>query len=282
MCIIVREVAKALVENLWTEFVEAKFPRNEDSLHQKMQEMDQEWQFPYAYAAIDGCHIPIKCPPGGQESCKEFHNFKNFFSIVLMGMVDAKYRFIWASVGWPGNSHDAIIFQATKLYDDLAKGTALPDVFFKENEVVIPPMILGDSAFPFKTWLQKPYTNAILTPEQGYFNYRLSRARMVTECAYGQLKGRWRVLLRKAENDKETVRVFTLACIVLHNICIEQGDVAQRQWDLSKDPKSNQRRMPDECQDLLMIRQCRPLRDSNRAAATVRDYLKLKFFSEKQ
>ncbi len=62
MCIIVREVAKALVGNLWTEFVDAKFPRNEDSLRQKMQEMDPEWQFPYAYAAIDGCHIPTKCP----------------------------------------------------------------------------------------------------------------------------------------------------------------------------------------------------------------------------
>ncbi len=86
--------------------------------------------------------------------------------------------------------------------------------------------------------------------------------------------------MRKAENDKETVRVFPLACIVLHNICIEQGDVAQRQWDLSKDPKSNQCRMPDECQDLLMIRQCRPLRDSNPTAATVRDYLKFKCFQK--
>lgn len=193
VCIIVKEVAKAIVENLWGEFVESKFPNDEDSLLLKMQEMELEWQFPYAYSAIDGCHIPIKCPSGGQEACKEFHNFKNFYSIFLMGMVDAKYRFIWASVGWPGNSHDAIIFQATSLYDQLAEGTAFPDVAFKENAVTIPPMILGDSAFPFKTWLQKPYTNAILTPEQRYFNYRLSRARMVTECAYGQLKGRWRV-----------------------------------------------------------------------------------------
>jgi len=42
-------------------------------------------------------------------------------------------------------------------------------------------MVLGDSAFPFRIWLIKPYGNERLTPEQGYFNYQLSRARMVTE-----------------------------------------------------------------------------------------------------
>ena len=45
-------------------------------------------------SAIDGCHISIKCPAGGLESAKEYHNFKNFNSIVMMAMVDAKYRII--------------------------------------------------------------------------------------------------------------------------------------------------------------------------------------------
>ena len=38
-------------------------------------------------AAIDGCHIPICCLPGGAEEAKEFHNFKNFYSIVLMAFI---------------------------------------------------------------------------------------------------------------------------------------------------------------------------------------------------
>ena len=58
------------------------------------------------------------------------------------------------------------------------------------RDVTIQPLIVGDSAFPLRSWLLKPYTNAVLTPQQPYFNYRLSRARMVTEAAYGQLKGR--------------------------------------------------------------------------------------------
>lgn len=75
-----------------------------------MVDMNQLWQFPWCWGAIDGCHIPIQCPPGGEEACKEYHNFKNFFSIVMMAIVDAAARFVWVSVGFPGNSHDSIIF----------------------------------------------------------------------------------------------------------------------------------------------------------------------------
>ena len=95
------------------------FPKNEQTFREKMLDMEEMWQFPCCWSAIDGCHISIKCPPGGLESSKEYHNFKNIFSIVLMGMVDAKYRFIWASCGYPGNSHDSIIMQSTTLWQDI-------------------------------------------------------------------------------------------------------------------------------------------------------------------
>jgi len=61
-----------------------------------------EWQFAYAFAAVDGSHLPIKCPNGGAQSMKQYFNFKGFYSVVLMALVDAEYRFIWASVGAPG------------------------------------------------------------------------------------------------------------------------------------------------------------------------------------
>ena len=67
------------------------------------------------------CHIPVQCPPGGAKACKEYHNFKNFYSIVMMAIVDTQDRFIWASVGFPGNSHDSVIFQSTELWDDITE-----------------------------------------------------------------------------------------------------------------------------------------------------------------
>lgn len=73
-------------------------------------------------------------------------------------------------------------------------------------------LVVGDSAFLLRSWLMRPFTNAVLTSQQCYFNYRLSRARMVTEAAYGQLKGRWRVLFRKSESGRDQARLTTLEC----------------------------------------------------------------------
>ena len=169
--------------------------------------MHEEWQFTCAFAAIYGCHISIKCPTGGLESAKEYHNFKNFYSIVvMMAMVDAKYRIIWASTGFACNAHDSIVFQASDIYAEIARGNRLPFIAQREGNLDMPPLLLGDSAFPFHTWHMKPYGNAVLTPEQRYFNYRLSRARMATKGAYGKLKGRWHVLSSKCESKVETVK----------------------------------------------------------------------------
>ena len=102
---IVTQVCASIIENLWQECIMKNMPKSEqDDFLRKIEDMNNRWQFPFCWAAIDGCHIPIKCPPGGAEACKEYHNFKNFYSIVLMAMVDSSYRFIWGSCGFPGNS----------------------------------------------------------------------------------------------------------------------------------------------------------------------------------
>ena len=81
---IVEEVSQVLVNHLWNDCVSIHFPDSTEALKEKILDMEELWQFPCCWAAIDVCYIPIKCPPGGLESCKEFHNFKNFYSIVLM------------------------------------------------------------------------------------------------------------------------------------------------------------------------------------------------------
>ena len=207
VCGIVKEVSEAIVSHLWQKMVACHLPRNSDNLIETMTDFEQQWQFPCCFGAVDGCHLPIKCPNGGLESAKEYHNFKNFFSIVLMAIVDSKYRFIWASSGYPGNSHDATIFQSTMLYSKILNQSLIPCYSKEENNTVIYPTLLGDSAFPFLPWLMKPYTNTVLTKEQRYFNYRLSRARMVVEGAFGQLKGRWRIVMQKNECNIETLRI---------------------------------------------------------------------------
>jgi len=45
-----------------------------------------------------------------------------------MALVDAKQRFMWASSGFPGNSHDAMIFQSTCLYAEKEEGKIMNQV----------------------------------------------------------------------------------------------------------------------------------------------------------
>ena len=143
--------------------------------------------------------------------------------------------------------------------------------------------MVGGSAFPLRIWLMKPFTNAVLTAQQRYFNYRLSRARMVSEGAYGQLKGIWRVLLRKSESSRDVVRMMTLACMVLHNICIMQGDSISRKLDLSSDG-NGQKRNREDIRKLLQVRDCSSIRDTCTSfeANKVRDALCKKLWCEKE
>ena len=279
---IVHEVSEVLVDHLWSESVSSHMPSSQEEFKKKILDMEEFWQFPCCWAAIDGCHIPMKCPPSGLQACKEYHNFKNFYSIVLMGMVDSHYRFVWGSCGFPGNSHDAIIFKSTDLWRSIQDGDLLPSMGKAVGEVTVPPLIVGDSAFPLQTWLMKPYTNAVLTLRQRYFNYRLSRARMVTEGAYGQLKGRWRVLLWKSESSKVHVRAATLACIVLHNICIERGDSISRKLDLSIASDTQEKRSREDIRKLLQMRECRSVRDVTSEATRVRNVICEKLWLEKE
>ena len=166
VCGIVSEVTKAIVNNLWSDQVTRRFPRNEEEFREKILDMEELRQFPCSWAAIDGCHIPLQCPAGGLQAKKEYHNLKNFYSIVLMGMVDTRHRFVRASCGFPGNSHDSITFQSTNLWSKITGGQTIPDIGKDVEGVNVPPLILGDSAFPFQSWLMKPYTSAVLTSSQ--------------------------------------------------------------------------------------------------------------------
>ncbi len=184
-----------------------------------------------------------------------------------MAMVDAKYRFIWGTCGFPGNSYDSIILQSTSLWSSIQDGKFLPNFTQNLDVLNVPPIILGDSAFPFETFLMKPYTNAVLSEEQRYFDYRLSRARMLVEGAYGQLKGRWRLLLNMSEGNLYQTKMTTLACMVLHNLCIESNDPIPSALDITIDPSTKKKRDRDVIRDLLLMKVSKKIIDPKKNEA---------------
>ena len=50
-----------------------------------------------------------------KKSGGEYYNYRGFFSLVLLSLVDAAYRFLWVDVGSSGSSSDAHIFDINRL-----------------------------------------------------------------------------------------------------------------------------------------------------------------------
>lgn len=77
----------------------------------------------------------------------------------------------------------------------------------------------------------KNYPGSNLTPEKEHFNYRLSRARIQIERAYGRLKGRWRCLLKALDCDLDKVVLHATSACILHNICEERKECYLEEWN---------------------------------------------------
>jgi len=88
----------------------------------------------------------------------------------------------------------------------------------KEGEPTLAYCLVGDEAFSLKPYLLCPYPDkSRLTSEQDVYNYRLSRARRVTENTFGILTSQWRNYRKSIIASAENAKVMVQATICLHN-----------------------------------------------------------------
>ena len=104
---------------------------------------------------------------------------------------------------------------------------------------------------------------------------------MVTEGAFGQLKGRWRILLRCGCCQQNTKKA-AFACVVLHNICLEKGDTITREMDLAITPQTRNRRDRATIRELLQMRACDKILATGTRARLIREALIEKLWLEKK
>ena len=83
-------------------------------------------------------------------------------------------------------------------------------------------MVIGDEAYPFLSYLMRPYPRRQLTESRRRFNYRLSRSRRVAESAFGILAGKWRILNKPTETSPKMADRIVKCICVLHNKFIDR------------------------------------------------------------
>ena len=103
----------------------------------------------------------------------------------------------------------------------------------------MPYFILGDDAFPHRTWLMKTFPGKHLHQQEKIFNYRLSRGKGVTVNTFGILANRFQCLLSTLRQQPETVSCTILACILLHNYMRLHNPAAQNRMLDSQQPNGH-------------------------------------------
>ena len=190
---------------------------------------EDKWNFPHTLGAIDGKHVMIKSPP---HSGSDYFNYKKFFSIVLLGVVDSNCNFIYADIGSKGRISDSGVFRNSLLYKKLERNELdipNPTPLHESSRIHVPYMILGDKAFPLTHYCLRPFSGFT---ERGsverIFNQRHSIARRPVEMAYGIHIARFRVLRKPIELNEENSKKVVLATIYLHNF-LRRTEHARRQ-----------------------------------------------------
>ena len=192
-------------------------PPSEEDWKQIEHRFSTRWNFLNCIGVLDGKHIMMRCPPNSHSL---FYNYKGFFSIVLMALVDADSRFIYIDVGNYGSNGDSSIFKNSALGQAFA-GQILnvpPPKRYPEGGA-LPHCIVADEAFPLRMDLMRPYPHGKkkdrLPFDKSIFNYWLSRARRIIENAFGILVQRFRVFDRQIQMDNHNViKIVNATCVL--------------------------------------------------------------------
>ncbi|CAN7974563.1 unnamed protein product [Ixodes persulcatus] len=231
-----------------------KFPSSAEEWLQIAAGFEQRWEFPNCIGALDGKHIRITCP---QESGSYYYNYKMYYSIVLMALVDADLKAISVHAGVNGRCNDATAFRSSSLFEKLADPSCNfpPPQPLPGRTKAVSHVIVADAAFQLSDRVMRPYGRAQLLKddknkkERRVYNVRHCTARHVVESFFGIMSSRFRVLLTTINTSPTNASLITLACCLLSNFIRVRtgsdrvvGAAAQQQADAPEDSLDRLRR----------------------------------------
>ncbi|XP_071649043.1 uncharacterized protein [Temnothorax longispinosus] len=201
---IIREVCAALISILKDEFL--RMPTSAEEWNIVANNFGQRWNFHHCIGAMDGKHVRIDPP---LSSGSAYYNYKDFYSIVLLAVVDAQLRFIYIDLGTNGRMSDSYIWNKCSLKSHLySNNFPLPQPSPLPGCVTnFPYVLVGDEIFPLTTKLLIPYPKDQCRNrlDRRIFNYRFQIFR--TAMRY---------------DPDEAVRI-TMTCCCLHNMLRSQS-----------------------------------------------------------
>ena len=233
-----------------------KFPSTDQEIFATRQTFEGFTNLPNVVGAIDVSHIQIKNPI---ESGADYFSRLDQHDVVVQAVADGEKRFLDVATGFPGSMPESRVLINSSLYQRIMGGELLIGQAVKFGGRDVRPVLVGSSAYPLFPWLLKPYHESTDDPFEMNFNKQLSSARELIECAFGVLKGRWQILQKRLDSNVAFTNQVITACCVLHNFCIDAGDV----WnEVDHDNGS-----------------ALPVRDQNSDGEDLRDFLKEQLWS---
>ncbi|CAK1582010.1 unnamed protein product [Parnassius mnemosyne] len=197
-----------------------KIPSSEMEWKMIARDFGEKYQFWNCLGALDGKHVAIQKP---RLSGSLYYNYKGYFSIVLMALANARKEFIMIDVGANGRVSDGGVLFYTKfweLYQQRSLFLPQPGTLPSTSDI-FPFVFIGDEAFALGENLMKPYPQYACNNEQKTFNYRLSRARSVVECAFGILRTKFGVFQKNINFEPSKAALIVATSCYLHNYLIK-------------------------------------------------------------
>ena len=177
-----------LIARTWRHLINDRFPLTEEA----RSKIAARWEartgggIPDIIGAMDGVHIPVYVPHGlNRES---FYNFKGFYSLLFLHVVDIDRRAIYVTGGIAGCASDCTNLSSSKLWQNVT--TLIP----------APYHLISDGGMPNRVQCISNYekcAGGALTPDQHAYNLAHSSSRVPVEMGFGGIKVCFRTFLGK-------------------------------------------------------------------------------------
>ncbi|KAL3675420.1 hypothetical protein R1sor_025368 [Riccia sorocarpa] len=223
-CIIIEILTNKL--KMYSKYIRA---HTEEEATEIMWKFEQISGIPQIVGCIDGSHVKLRTKPALKYLPEHYKNRHSDYSVLLQDVSDADLRFWDLCCNMPGSTHDAAHLRQSSVYHSMEtkRILAAPTIRMdsESGPQIIPPIILGDSAYPIREWLIKRIHRHFHqgSETENEFDRHMSKAREKIENAFGHLKGRW-TILRDCPMRLDLVPRVVLACGVLHNFVICQEE----------------------------------------------------------